>query len=204
MTTLIILLIFGYFVGSLPFGVWIARAHGIDIQKVGSGNVGATNVSRALGKGWGIGVFVLDMTKGLVPSLLGRFLVKEPIDALDPQFLWFLIGFAAIAGHVKSPFLGFKGGKGVSTAMGAGLGAAPVIALSAFAIFIVVLVVFQYMVVASVVGIWSAVVISFVLPSQSLPTSGLFLLLAVFVTFLHRTNFARLLKGEEPKFKFRK
>jgi glycerol-3-phosphate acyltransferase PlsY len=204
MTTLIILLIIGYFIGSLPFGVWVARAHGVDIQKVGSGNVGATNVSRALGKWWGTGVFLLDMTKGLVPALLGRLFLKEPISGLDPQFMWFLVGFAAIAGHVKSPFLGFKGGKGVSTAMGAGLGAVPVIALSAFAIFVLILLTVQWMVVASIVGVLSAVALSFIIPGQSVQTSSLLAVLAIIVTLLHRTNFVRLFRGEEPKFKFRK
>ena len=204
MTTLLFLLIIGYFIGSLPFGVWVARAHGVDIQKVGSGNVGATNVSRALGKWWGIGVFLLDMTKGLVPALLGRMFIKEPISGLDPQFLWFLVGFAAIAGHVKSPFLGFKGGKGVSTAMGAGLGAVPLIALSAFAIFVFVLLTVQWMVVASIVGVWSAFALGFVIPGQSMQTCGLLAVLAVIVTLLHRANFVRLFRGEEPKFKFRK
>ena len=204
MTVIFGLLLFGYFVGSLPFGVWVAAAHGVDIRTVGSGNVGATNVSRALGKWWGVGVFLLDMTKGLVPALVGRVFITKAVNGFDPQFLWFLIGLAAVIGHVKSPFLGFRGGKGVSTAMGAGLGAAPVVALVTFALFVVIMLSVQYMVVASIVAVWSALGWAMVIPGQSPQTYPLFGALAGVVTWLHRANFRRLRAGEEPKFQFRK
>jgi acyl phosphate:glycerol-3-phosphate acyltransferase len=198
------LFLFGYLLGSLPFGVWVAKAHGIDILKVASGNIGATNVSRALGKWWGVAVFLLDMAKGCAPALAARALVTAPIGGFDPQFLWLLVGFSAVLGHVKSPFLGFRGGKGVSTAMGAALGASPLVALSSFSLFLVVLLTVQYMVIASVVGVSSAFLFAAFYPHESRQTVWLFAALAFAIVVMHRTNFKRLRNGEEPKFRFKK
>jgi len=196
------ILVGAYFLGAIPFGVVIARAKGIDLTQVGSGNIGATNVNRALGKNWGIAVFLLDMLKGLVPSLAARFLVVEPQFGIDPQALWFLAGFAAVFGHAKSPFLGFRGGKGVSTALGAGLGAAPLAALAGFALFILVLATTRYMAIASMIGVPSAALFAMILPGNSLQIVPLFAALGILVIWLHRKNIERLRDGTEPKFAF--
>lgn len=204
MTPLIGLLVFAYFLGGVPFGFLVAKAKGIDLLKVGSGNIGATNVKRALGTGWATAVFLMDMTKGLIPALIARLMFTEPVNGMDPQAIWFLAGMTAVVGHAFSPFLKFKGGKGVSTAMGAGLGAAPLVALSGFALFAVILVTVQYMAIASIVGVSSALLFGFLYPATSRQVLPLFGLVAIAVIVLHRKNLSRLFQGTEPKFSFRK
>jgi glycerol-3-phosphate acyltransferase PlsY len=110
--------------GSVPFGVILAKAHGVDLRTVGSGNVGATNVGRALGRKWGFLCFFLDALKGAVPVLAaGRAMgaLGAPVTDLPPADLWWWSAtvFAALLGHVFSPWIGFKGGKGVATGFGA-------------------------------------------------------------------------------------
>lgn len=197
------LLVASYLLGAIPFGVLIARARGVDILKVGSGNIGATNVGRALGKGPGLAVWALDVLKSLAPTLVARALLKESLWGLDPQTQWFLVGAAAIIGHCASPFLGFRGGKGISTALGAIVGTAPLVAVLCFALFAVVLATTRYMAIASAVGVSSVVVFSLLLgvTPQLLPV---FVLLALFVIYRHRSNFRRLKEGTEPKFSFKK
>ncbi|MEM1024638.1 MAG: glycerol-3-phosphate 1-O-acyltransferase PlsY [Myxococcota bacterium] len=119
-----VLVVGAYLAGGLPFGVMIARALGHDIQESGSGNTGATNVGRVVGRAWGILVLILDAAKGAIPC----WLALESAPAWAPA-----VGGAAIVGHVFSPFLGFRGGKGVATSAGvfavlapAALGAATV------------------------------------------------------------------------------
>src|ERR1700733_2577525 len=106
-----VLVIVGFCVGAIPFGVVIARSRGIDIRSEGSGNIGATNVARVMGLGPGLAVLVLDATKGAIAVLAVRALGGAPSVVAAT-------GFAAIAGHCFSPFLGGKGGKGVATALG--------------------------------------------------------------------------------------
>jgi len=204
MSAVVIALIAGYFIGAIPFGVIIARAHGVDLANVGSGNIGATNVIRALGAKWGIFVFVLDMLKGLMPGLIARATIHAPVGGLDAQTWWFLAGLAAVAGHSKSPFLRFKGGKGVSTALGAGIAAAPAVALSAFALFILLLAVTRYMSLASMVAIAMTGVFGATFPGESRQLVPLYIALAVLIVVLHKKNIGRLMDGTEPKFEFRK
>lgn len=201
--TFVFLLLASYFIGAIPFGVLVARAKGVDIMKAGSGNIGATNVGRVLGKGPGLAVWGLDVLKSLAPTLVARALLPRGVGPLDPEMAWFLVGFAAIVGHCASPFLGFKGGKGISTALGAIVGTAPLVAVLCFALFAVVLATTRYMAIASVVGVSSVVVFSLLLhvSPQLLPV---FVLLALFVAYRHRTNFRRLRAGTEPRFSFKK
>lgn len=196
---LFFLVVGSYLLGAVPFGVIIARWKGVDILAQGSGNPGATNVGRVLGRPYGILVFLLDMAKGLVPALAGRALVPGPVGVLDAQTVWFGLGIAAVLGHSRSPFLGFRGGKGVSTALGAGVGSAPIPALAAFALFGVVLAIFRYMSVASVVGVSAALLFGVLLPGQSPQLIPLYALLAGYVAWSHRANFARLRAGTEPR-----
>ena len=102
-----------YLLGSIPNGLFIAKAKGIDLRKVGSGNIGATNVFRCVGKGWGIAAFVLDAIKGFVPAFVFPRLVLD-----CPDWLGLACGVAAVAGHNWPVWLNFKGGKGVSTSAG--------------------------------------------------------------------------------------
>ncbi len=200
---LVLLLLASYFLGAIPFGYLVARARGVDILKAGSGNIGATNVGRVLGKGPGLAVWGLDVLKSLLPTLAARFLLPHGIGALAPETAWFLVGLAAVLGHCASPFLGFRGGKGISTALGAIVGTAPGVAILCFVLFAVVLAATRYMAIASTVGVASVVLFGWLsgLAPQLLP---IFALAALFVAYRHRTNFRRLREGTEPKFSFKK
>ncbi len=119
-----------YLMGSIPNGLLLARLKGIDLQKVGSGNIGATNVYRCVGKGWGIAAFVLDAVKGFVPA----FVFPRLMEAAPP-WLGLACGVAAVAGHNWPVWLKFKGGKGVSTSAGMLLGIAPAAVGIGFVVF---------------------------------------------------------------------
>ena len=116
-------IIAAYLLGSIPFGLLIAKAHGKDLRSIGSGNIGATNVSRALGRKWAYVCFVLDVLKGLIP-MLATMLIAEP-DSVVLLWLWLAIGCAAILGHIFPIYVKFKGGKGVATSFGVALGLWP-------------------------------------------------------------------------------
>src|SRR5437868_7283503 len=130
----------------MPFGYWLVRAtKGVDIRKVGSGNIGASNVWREFGRGYGIPVVVLDVAKGFVPALVGTLLVGELTGVLA--------GGAAMLGHWRPLFLRFeKGGKTVATAGGAFLGVAPVVGGIGAAIWVVTFVLFRYASLASILA----------------------------------------------------
>jgi glycerol-3-phosphate acyltransferase PlsY len=198
------LFIGSYVFGSVPFAVIFGRLKGVDILHFGSGNPGMTNVMRALGPGWGITCFVLDVAKGLVPCLAARAIVSKPIDGMDPQLLWFLAGLCAIVGHCASVFLRFRGGKGVSTALGAIVGTDPLTAAACFGLFLVLLAVTRYMSLASVIGVSSSILFDLLLPGASRQLLPVFVLLSVFVVYRHRKNLRRLRDGDEPKFGFKR
>ena len=104
-------LVIGFALGSIPFGVLMGKLRGVDIQATGSGNIGATNAIRSMGKGPGIIVFILDALKGAVPVLIAKAAHTEPS--------WFVYaGLVAIVGHIFSPWVRFKGGKGAATGLG--------------------------------------------------------------------------------------
>ena len=130
MTAAIVLCLAAYVAGSIPFGILVARAKGVDLRQVGSGNIGATNVARALGKGWAVAVLAADAAKGFVPVWLGRRL-GLPAGAIAAA------GLAAIVGHMFTVFLRGRGGKGVATSLGVALALSPVAALIGFGVYIV-------------------------------------------------------------------
>jgi len=116
-----------YLLGSIPFGLLIAKAHGKDLRTIGSGNIGATNVSRALGRKWAYVCFVLDVLKGGVPMLVTLSLVRGSSSESQTEkvillWLWLAVGCAAILGHIFPIYVKFRGGKGVATSFGVALG----------------------------------------------------------------------------------
>src|SRR5580704_11915898 len=121
-----------YVVGSIPFGLIVGRLKGIDVRKAGSGNIGATNVGRLLGKRYFWVVFVLDLLKSLVPMLVGAKLAEQSPQDPMTYILWLMVGFAAIIGHMYSIFLRFKGGKGVATSAGVMVGLWPYYTFASF------------------------------------------------------------------------
>ena len=125
-----------YLLGSIPFGLLIAKARGVDLRKTGSGNIGATNVTRVLGKKLGVVCFILDACKGLLPSVWTLLLVEPRFLAaghseLMFHWLWLATGCVAILGHVFPVYIGFRGGKGVATSFGVALGIWPYFTCSA-------------------------------------------------------------------------
>ncbi len=189
-----ILLILSYFLGSIPFGVIVGKVvRGVDIREFGSGNIGATNVYRTLGPGPGITVFAADVLKGLIPVLVARHLA--------PETAWLAVaaGVAAIVGHTLSPFLKFKGGKGVATSLGVGIGLAPVLAAAAFGIWVVLFAVTRYVSVASMIGCASMPVMMWIAGNpMEYRLFGIFV--AAYVIIKHRSNIARLMQGKEHRF----
>ena len=200
----VLLLVASYAVGSVPFGMLVAKAQGIDLMQAGSGNIGATNVGRVLGKGPGVAVLLLDVAKGFVPSFAFPMLAGP-----EPNLVWtrhefgLICGIAAILGHMFSPFLKFKGGKGIATGLGMLLGATPVVGLVALVTFVVVVAISRIVSVASLVAITAMVTAGFVVEKSAWFWSVLGLLW-LSITVKHKPNIERLLKGEEPKFSFGK
>lgn len=185
-----------YLCGSIPFGVLIAKAKGVDIMSVGSGNPGATNVWRTLGPAAGFTVFLTDTLKGAVPAAIVLWLSNDASFGL-------VAGILAIIGHTFSPFLKFKGGKGVATAFGALVGSAPIIAGIVFAIFALIVALTRYISLGSIIAVISLVGlgIAFNMPAFVI---GAYAVMAVFIVYRHRENIARLKAGTERKFSFKK
>ena len=186
----------GWLAGSIPSGYWVVRvARGIDVRRVGSRSIGATNVWRVLGWRYGVPVIVLDVAKGLVPALVARWLVDDLAGVLA--------GGAAMAGHWRPVFLRFeRGGKIVATTAGVLLGLAPLVALSALGVWIVVFVVARYVSVASMVAAVSLPVLAFAF-GESWAVLVLTLAGCAAVVVLHRGNMQRLRRGKEPRVRLR-
>lgn len=184
-----------YLLGSVPFGVLVSRTRGIDIMSQGSGNTGATNVTRVLGWKLGLLVFALDVLKGAVPPLLA-------FVAFGDQSIAILMGVAAVFGHTFSPFLRFKGGKGVATSLGALVGSAPIVGGIGFGVFLVLFAATRIVSLSSLVAALSVLVVGW-LTGQGWVFFAVFGPLVAYVVFRHRANISRLLKGEEPRLEFK-
>lgn len=210
----------GFLLGSIPFALLIGLARGVDIRTVGSKNPGATNLGRALGLRWFLLCFALDAAKGFAPTFLYGHLTGligsptiEPTDSL----IWLGVMACPVLGHMFSPWIGFRGGKGVATGLGALLGVYPVLTVPAFGALVVF---------AAVLGLWRYVSLASVLAASSLPLWVWYffellrrgvpadaatrppepwpyllvtLLLAGLVIFKHRSNLARIASGTEPR-----
>ncbi len=198
-----------YLIGSIPFGLILARAHGKDLRKIGSGNIGATNLARALGRKWGYLCFALDTLKGLLPMVVVAAIAGWPNE---PTLLawWLAVGIAAILGHVFPVFLRFKGGKGVATSFGVALGLWPYFTLGAFvalAVWLGTVLIWRYVSLASVCAAVTFPLVLFVgiLVVPSWTACGLWPLLIaaiaipVLVVVRHRENIRRLIAGTEGK-----
>ncbi len=187
----------GYLLGSLPFGYWLVRVFaGEDIRKVGSGNVGATNVFRHYGRRLGIAVALLDMAKGFAAALLGV--------ALGGALVGVLAGAAAMLGHAKPIFLRFRtGGKMVATAGGAFFALAPLAALACVGVWLLVFMLVRYASVASLATALSLVgfvlLLGYPWPVIAFAVAG-----AAAIVFSHRQNLRRLLAGTEHRFELRR
>lgn len=212
-TLLLILIPLAYVLGSVPFGLIVGLSRGIDPRTAGSGNIGATNLGRLLGGKFFALVFTLDMLKSFVPMMVASFIVRRYTTEPDWHiyFLWLLVGFAAVIGHMFSVFLKFKGGKGVATSAGLILGLYPhytIPALGAIGVWLVIYRIWRIVSLASIVGTMTFplfYVLFALWQRQPLFTRHLPLLIFAIVTasliiFRHRSNIRRLRDGTEPRF----
>ena len=216
--------VLSYLLGSVPFGHIYAKSRGVDLRKIGSGNTGATNVYRAFGKAPAIAVFCLDVAKGLVATTLiarlsavgagGGALGGASGGALGVgasggvtsaagwEYAPIICGLAAIAGHVSSIFMKFKGGKGVATAVGVFLGLAPAATAICLAIWAVLFAAFRYVSLGSVVGAVALPVMIWLLDRDGYSSDPVFyfaVLVALIVVVTHRANIRRLATRTEHK-----
>ena len=180
----------GYLIGSIPFGLLLTKAAGMgDVRNIGSGNIGATNVLRTGNKGLAAATLLLDLAKGFVPVFIAGRLWGEPAMA-------FAAG-AAVIGHCYPVWLGFKGGKGVATNAGVSFGLAWPIGLAYALVWLSVLAIFR---ISSLAGMAAVVAAAAAAPLFGYPQFfPVLAAIALLIIYLHRTNIARLAKGEEPR-----
>jgi len=199
---LVVAMVASYLLGSIPAAYIAGKAKGIDLRKHGSGNLGATNVIRVLGKKIGIAVFAFDMAKGAFPVFFfPRWAESLGAPFPNPVIAAILCGIAAIVGHVRPIYLGFgKGGKGVATAAGVFLALAPMQTLLTLVVFGVVLFSSGYVSLGSLTaGLILPVLLALSIGVRS-PIFAISVLVAAFVFWTHRANIARLRNGEEHRF----
>ena len=225
--------IFAFLLGSIPFGLIIAKSKGINIREHGSGNIGATNVLRVVGKPFGIGCFVLDFFKGFIPSMVGISLITfagqdhglvlaslEPFASefsakhrITAQSLQLLVGLLTILGHNFSPWVGFKGGKGIATSAGVFTAFAPALLPVLIVIWAIFFYTTRYVSIASIAasialplavlyGAWHHGKIATGTWNQPLFYFSLFV--GLMAVYKHRSNINNLIKGTEHKFTSKK
>jgi len=191
-----------YFVGAIPFALIVAKFFkGIDIRKVGSGNVGATNVYRSVGKVPGVIALALDISKGLVPTLFiaqAFYQFGQNPSWVSLELFRILCGAAAVAGHNWPVFLKFKGGKGVATSTGVLLGLAPKAVLWCFVIWFLTVLASHYVSVASIAASLAFPILAFLLGYKGEVLIFAIILCAVGI-YKHKSNIKRLIKREESK-----
>ncbi len=231
-----------FLLGSIPFGLFIARMKGIDIRQHGSGNIGATNVLRVVGKKHGIVCLILDALKGFIPTLLAMTLIRfegqgtsftihslldhayvfPAVDQWKAQTFQVVTGLLSILGHNYSPWVGFKGGKGIATSAGVIIALAPAAVVLLIVVWLLVFLISRYVSVASIVAAavlpitihWGAR-FHHINNDKSLPTlweagtwnKPLFIfsvVIAALAIWKHRTNIRRLMDGTESRFERKK
>jgi acyl phosphate:glycerol-3-phosphate acyltransferase len=188
----ILLILFGYLMGSVPVGFILGSRSGIDVRAVGSGNVGATNVARVVGKRQGILTLIADTAKGLLPVILAMQLGASLAATV-------LVGAAAFLGHLYPIFLRFKGGKGVATALGVFLALAPMATLVLVAVFAATVLISRIVSLSSIVAALAAPMVFWLLSYPPLVV-GMATFIALAITWRHQSNIRRMLNGSEPRF----
>ena len=195
--TLALLALAGYLAGSIPFGYLTGRLLlGVDVRRVGSGNIGATNVARAGGRTLGVAVLLLDAAKAIVPILVARRLLGEGPEA---ELGAVTVAVAAFAGHLFPVWLGFRGGKGVATGFGIFLVLAPWAAVAGVAAWLVAYASTGISSVGSLTGTAVAVIGAFALHGVGRPIPWAGLAIGLLIYLRHRDNIRRILSGEESR-----
>ncbi|MBY0308334.1 MAG: glycerol-3-phosphate 1-O-acyltransferase PlsY [Phycisphaerales bacterium] len=218
------LLLIGYLLGGIPFGLLLGLAKGVDVRQHGSKNIGSANVGRTLGRRWGVLTFFLDALKGFLPTFIGGFVLKtiaRPEVPSSMAWAWLSIGVATVVGHMWSPYLKFRGGKGVATGFGAVMAVFPILtlpALVALAVWAVCVRATRFIGLSSCIAA-SSIPVSIIFVNGVARRFGFFVpengaqvrwpmwpyitaavMLAVMVTWRHRSNIARMLNGTEPRY----
>lgn len=198
-------LLAGYLIGSIPWAFILGRMNRLDIRKHGSCNVGATNVSRVLGKKWGVSCFILDFLKGFLPVLILQILGSESKLLQNVDMDVVIVSAAAVSGHMWPLFLNFKGGKGISTIAGIILALAPLSLLTGGLVWIVIFHFSRYVSLASVSGAFFLPISAWTFSAMGYSKTPLGVLimlsaLAALAIFRHRGNIQRLITGTENKF----
>ena len=210
MTIIILAIIFlaSYLTGAIPWGFIIGKLKGVDIRNHGSGNIGATNVTRIIGKPWGIFCFAIDFAKGLLPVVIVKILFPSVffLSATQVSIAIILAVMGTVIGHIYPVYLGFKGGKGISTGTGALVAITPLAIVCGLIAWVVVFKAFKYVSLASIIAAIIVSVISFVFSYSGIyPIYPILLyfiaLLALFAIYKHKSNIKRLLNGTENSFK---
>ena len=205
MVTLVAVLLGSYLLGSIPFGYLAGRLVGVDIRQTGSGNVGATNVLRVLGKRYGYPVFALDVLKGFGAVKIAMLIAPgRPPEWNSPELFGILAAMASVFGHLYPPWLKFKGGKGVATSAGALFALTPVATLVGVAIWTIVFWLTRYVSLASMIAAGFLPFVILVVSSQDQNTRRPLVYssacVATIVVWRHRSNLYRLMRGTEPRF----
>ena len=204
---IISLVLFAYLTGAFPSAVWVGRVfYNIDVREYGSGNSGATNTFRVLGKRAGIPVLFMDIFKGWV--VVHYVLLISNVSSLSPELFFenqLAFGIAAVIGHLFPVYTGFRGGKGIATMLGLLIGLEPYAALFSFCVFLVVFLISKYVSLGSMLA---SLAFPFFLMFILKSTNDSLILFAIFVPILslitHQKNLERLIRGEETKVKFGK
>ncbi|MEI8117186.1 MAG: glycerol-3-phosphate 1-O-acyltransferase PlsY [Flavobacteriia bacterium] len=199
---LIIIILLGYFIGSIPTAVWVGKAfHGMDIREHGSKNAGATNTFRVLGKRSGWFVLIVDVSKGVLAACLPHFF-SDLLEGYKDEFLILQLcgSFSAVFGHVFPIFAHFRGGKGVATSLGIVIGINPYAALVCLAIFLIVFISSRYVSLGAIISALCFPFVSYFMIQEDARIMIIFtVVLGVMVILAHRKNIERLWKGEENK-----
>ncbi len=204
---IILFVLLAYLTGAFPSAVWVGKTfYNTDVREYGSGNAGATNTFRVLGKGAGIPVLLMDVFKGWLSVSYVNFISNT--DALSPELFFenqLAFGIAAVIGHLFPIYTGFRGGKGIATMLGLLIGLQPLAALSSFIVFVVVFLISKYVSLGSVIASFAFPIFVILVLGSTHDSLNLF---AIFVPILslitHQKNIERLVRGEETKIKFGK
>lgn len=205
----IVLIIVAYLLGSIPFGLIIAKIHGKDLRSIGSGNIGSTNVSRALGRKWAYVCFALDVLKGFLPMQVAMLLVHKP-PTVGEFWLWLCVGCAAVFGHIFPVYIKFKGGKGIATSLGVMLGLFPyytICGVTSFITWYICLRIWKYVSLGSIVGsiVFPVTLIATITAKDDWQFVNLWPLVVVSISMTilvllrHVENIKRLLEGSENR-----
>ena len=207
-TETLLFVLLAYLTGAFPSAVWVGKTfYKIDVREFGSGNAGATNTFRVLGKKAGIPVLIMDIFKGWLSVNYISFLTNFPQSEEAIFEVQLAFGIAAVIGHLFPVYTGFRGGKGIATLLGLLVGLNPIAAITSIVVFIIVFLISKYVSLASILAsVAFPVVVFFILDQKDVNSS--LELFSVFVPILalitHQKNIERLLRGEETKVKFDK